>query len=146
MILSIVIESRIKSNTRFDGRTYFICKYELLPCLIKAYKMSENKQIPIHRNFLLQSYYHLILVHILQTILWPAATFFFCSRYSAIYELLRLNLEKSLFPILRYFRDTIFVDLSVPLSFPVFILSFFVTHLSKCNDLNCTLSLIVNFL
>ena len=46
---------------------------------------------------------------------------------------------------MRYFRGTILLDLDVLHSFPFFILSSFCDKLIR-NDLNCTLSRIVNFL
>ena len=58
---------------------------------------------------------------------------------------LLILLEPKIVSHFRYFRGTISVDLDVPLSFPVFILSLFCDKLI-CNDLNCTLSHIVNFL
>ena len=52
---------------------------------------------------------------------------------------LLILLEPKIVSHFRYFRGTILVDLDVPLSFPVFILSSFCDNLI-CNDLNCTLS------
>ena len=64
-----------------------------------------------------------------QRLKWPG--FFVALVIQQFCEHFRLKVEETLFPTLRYFRDTILVDLNVPLSFPFLILSsFYQTYLN----------------